>query len=406
MALHSPDDFAARIDQMLANFPVRPTIDSTTLREIVTTMFYATLGREEGREISFGAAFLDKESIHAHPRSTDVWCVHQFENSYPLSIQNLVKLAGTANPKYSALILEKNDDTINITGIVRMSSEDYRLRRGEVVSNRVTPLGCLILKALGPARLEAEAAGCVVAEYNIGIIIDSTVGVLGGGPVYDSLIKFANKNKLDPATYIKAIRRTLLNVRDRARGSTVIIVSSTNLDGLSGGYRFQPPGRGLPEAILYASGVKKPPAGGAVVGRPEGGIEQVREILKDRYQKSEFLRAERVMSDATAFAADLCTIDGALILHDDLSVASAGTKIESVKPPDAVLHALDAHATEADMRSPIVGLGTRHQSAAAAAWRHPGSLVFVVSEDGVASAMLRPSSERPLLIWRPVALDY
>jgi hypothetical protein len=44
--------------------------------------------------------------------------------------------------------------------------------------------------------------------------------------------------------------------------------------------------------------------------------------------------------------------------------------------------------------------GTRHRASATYAADHPGSIVFVASEDGQVSCMLRDPASKEVVIWR------
>ncbi|WP_437318260.1 hypothetical protein [Sorangium sp. So ce385] len=97
------------------------------------------------------------------------------------------------------------------------------------------------------------------------------------------------------------------------------------------------------------------------------------------------------------------------VLRADLTVAAFGARILRSTDEFHVVDALHAHAettAEARTTNPIKHLGTRHNSAASFAFRSPGSLIFVASEDGILSAMIRPDSENHVYIWRPMSLTW
>ncbi|WP_438023587.1 hypothetical protein [Sorangium sp. So ce233] len=116
-----------------------------------------------------------------------------------------------------------------------------------------------------------------------------------------------------------------------------------------------------------------------------------------------------MLEDATDFAANLASVDGALILRTDLTIVAFGARIlrtaDEFHATDA-LHMTTEAAAGAHTPNPIKHLGTRHNSAASFAFRSPESLVFVASEDGILSAMLRPQSENQVHIWRPMSLTW
>jgi len=49
--------------------------------------------------------------------------------------------------------------------------------------------------------------------------------------------------------------------------------------------------------------------------------------------------------------------------------------------------------------------GSRHRSAVSFCNAHPGTIAFVLSEDGPISCILRPEADSPVIMWRPIALQ-
>jgi len=142
----------------------------------------------------------------------------------------------------------------------------------------------------------------------------------------------------------------------------------------------------------------------------ESEDEQHRRSKRDyeRHQFEKELEKLHLIEDATDFAADLASRDGALVLRDDLTTLAFGVHIvteSDTSEPFDIVRALTPDAQQVERESPIANLGTRHNSAAKFAGHSHGSVVFVVSEDGSTSAMYRPQADSAeVFIWRPVAL--
>ena len=97
----------------------------------------------------------------------------------------------------------------------------------------------------------------------------------------------------------------------------------------------------------------------------------------------------------------LTAIDGAVLLSRELALVAFGV-ILPVGQPVTVEESATAH----DGRSIVVDFGsrgTRHRAAATYAAEHPGSVVFVASEDGQVSCMLCETSGAPVRLWHLAA---
>ena len=103
---------------------------------------------------------------------------------------------------------------------------------------------------------------------------------------------------------------------------------------------------------------------------------------------------ERVIEEYGALTA----IDGAILLNRDLALIAFGV-ILPVGRPTAVAQVVDAeglHGRVIDLGS----RGTRHRAGVTYAARHPGSVVFVASEDGQVSCLFRSSTQHQVRLWR------
>jgi DNA integrity scanning protein DisA with diadenylate cyclase activity len=103
---------------------------------------------------------------------------------------------------------------------------------------------------------------------------------------------------------------------------------------------------------------------------------------------------ERVIEEVGALTA----IDGALILNRSLALIAFGA-ILRVGRAAMIREALDAEGTR-HRAIDFGSRGTRHRAAATYAADHPGAVVFVSSEDGQVSCLLRDHVHRYVLLWR------
>lgn len=382
--MDSPGDFAKRLDAMLGS-DTTPRPSPEALRELVLMAFYASLEREEGLELRFALAYVDRAGLHADHGGADLWAPLELAAPLPLSVDAVAKLANANDPWRSVIAVGGPAGALEILGIIRTGRA------------RTLAWDCLVLRATAPGHLQAFVGDAYAMELARGTVIAAEpVLVFDGGLVRERLDRMAEENALDARLYTRALRRIVRNLTDRGLGGIVLAGAEGALDLVRGGYPLARPSPTLRDAVGAPSDAASPPS---VPARAREGDESALGPSRQR---------ETTFDEATSFVADLATIDGALVLGADLSVLSFGARL--VAPPIAslpVVRARDGRARHGDI-SPLSKLGTRHNSAAALCAAREGVVAFVVSEDGPVSAMLRPSEPEQdrLVVWRPVTLTY
>jgi hypothetical protein len=93
----------------------------------------------------------------------------------------------------------------------------------------------------------------------------------------------------------------------------------------------------------------------------------------------------------------LTAIDGAVLLNRDLALTAFGV----ILPVGRSIPVEERGAGEngAGRSVDFDSRGTRHRAAATYAAEHPGSVVFVASEDGQVSCLLREPDTAPVRLW-------
>jgi hypothetical protein len=126
------------------------------------------------------------------------------------------------------------------------------------------------------------------------------------------------------------------------------------------------------------------------ISRKKDAEPPFRHLLRNAF----LTEAERVIEEVGA----LTGIDGAILLNRELALVAFGV-ILPVGRPAPIVEALDREGLR--VRPIDFGSrGTRHRASATYAAEHPGSVVFVASEDGQVSCLFRDHSEDRVLLWR------
>jgi hypothetical protein len=104
------------------------------------------------------------------------------------------------------------------------------------------------------------------------------------------------------------------------------------------------------------------------------------------------------------FISLLSRVDGLVLLSKHLSVRGFGVEIKSTKTPDGVYISSTQVPIESGLQAVDYNhFGTRHRSMMRYCWSYPGSVGFVVSQDGDIRAMTKYDNK--LIIWDNIKLQ-
>lgn len=127
-------------------------------------------------------------------------------------------------------------------------------------------------------------------------------------------------------------------------------------------------------------------------GEPEGNERAISQLEARRLRTEFFELAEMVGC--------LTSIDNALLLGPELTVLCAGYQIEALLPLPTVRETTSLDGRNGVEEFVLSKHGSRHVAAASFAARFPGSVVFLLSEDGALRCLLRPTDDYgEVLLW-------
>jgi hypothetical protein len=114
--------------------------------------------------------------------------------------------------------------------------------------------------------------------------------------------------------------------------------------------------------------------------------------------RERYLEAATQLKGCIRFVASLSRVDGLILIDDSLTINGFGTIITAEQSVGKLYAALDEHATSRlTQRISPTCFGTRHRSMMRYCDKHPGSIGFVVSEDGHTRAITK--IRRRLVLW-------
>lgn len=376
-------------------------VNDVVLSHVLTTIFWAGLETYEGVHNATGVVFLGRsladfiipEGVGSGVASLYQWKVLRFNSPRPFTVPELVKLAvaGTDHWIYSAVNVLA-DGSLAITGLAR---EGFTVDPDPFVKIIAPRPGCLSIRS-GPDLLLGYERGA--------ILTGGEDLVFSAGPVRRALEATARAAGLSDDVvpdYVNAVRSLVREMASHAKGG-ILIISLEEHPQISGTATY---GMALDSSLASLLQLARrlgrndrpsrtrpldPKATGPSNSHAPPEHFAFRGLLRNAF----LTEAERVIEEIGALTA----IDGAILLSRELALVAFGV-ILPLGHPTAVEEATDAEGS----RSRLIDLGnrgTRHRAAATYAAEHPGSVVFVASEDGYVSCMFRDLPHEHALLWR------
>jgi Probable sensor domain DACNV len=375
-------------DRVMAKAGSLVEVADPVLVQLLTTIFWAGLETYEGERNPIGVAFLGTSGVDvvtSDAADADApflyqWKVQHFQSPRPFAIGELVKLAvaGTDRRIYSAVNV-RPDGSLVITGLAR---EGFSVTSDPFVKIIASRPGCLSIRCGRDLLLEYERGAILTGGEDV---------VFAAGPVRRALEDAAHAADLDDDAvpdYVDAVRSLVWEMAAHGRGG-ILIVSDEEWPDVA-------------EAATYRMAVDSSVASllrlARHLGRAKGGDRRAKTgsaVEFGSLLRNAFLtEAERLTEELGA----LTGIDGAILLNRHLGLVAFGVMLPLGRPT-ALAEAADAEG----LRARVVDLGsrgTRHHAGATYAAEHPGSVVFVASEDGHVSCMFRDPLRERTLLWR------
>jgi len=357
------------------------------LVQLLTTIFWAGLETYEGERNPIGVAFLGTSGVDVV--TSDVagsdapflyqWKVQHFKSPRPFVVGELVKLAvaGADRRIYSAVNVMP-DGSLVIAGLAR---EGFSVVSDPFVKIVTSRPGCLSIRSGRDSLLEYERGAILTGGDDI---------LFTAGLVRRALEETAHAADLDDDAvpdYVDAVRSLVREMAAHGRGG-ILIVSTEEWPEVA-------------ETATYRVAVDSSVASllrlARRLGRPKtkDGSPQTAEVAFGGLLRNAFLtEAERLTEELGA----LTGIDGAILLNRHLALVAFGVMLPLGRPT-ALAEAVDPEGLGARVVD-LGSRGTRHHAGATYAAEHPGSVVFVASEDGHVSCMLRDAVREHTLLWR------
>jgi len=380
-------------------------VPHSVLASLCQILYMASVATEEGEFVRIELVYIDPDQVEE--RADASWRVFAFAERLPFTLPNLIKLAPASDPRNSSVaVFHDSEGTVFLWGLIDQRDPAYKVLRREVSSRTHEACGIFEASIEGPANLFVHSGHELIGELNIGSLREAAnyIDVFRAGPVLDIC-----------ETGIRSIAlRLSAQVSDNHKDE---ILSSTRHGFISA----------LCTILLRLQGFRH--GGALLIRRPQEDHLKIRYPMKysrltKTLEQSSINRAhqlsekvdvvhtngsvnfyEEVLDSAIWFAAVLSRVDGLVVMDHELGVEGFGgiIRCQAIPPRDSVFRSYQSDVRE-DGLEPLEydHLGTRHQSMMRYCFEHPGTLGFVVSEDGDARAMSLVDGR--LIVWENIKL--
>lgn len=423
-----PRDLAAEVRRRLEEEGA-PSPPPEVLNSLFETLFYASLRTEENLPVTCTIAWMEPGRSETLPgqRTPDRWSVTRLGARRRFSVPALVKLSRAADPASSSLAVHQDADGLYIWGMV-----------DQAVHYQTNDLG---FEGDGPPErpgtFQATIAPAMITVYRKSRLLASLIhgqlsyrfhDVLHRGLIAGILEQYVQRfaNRVRSAAgkelydegeraweralrrlWVNTLSRILLGVQSYGHGGAVLLVERHSPAGMNVKYEL-PYGRLLPALTRLA-------AARITQAHSRDRMWQGYLLKEDREDLPIDLHLEeglshtaqsRCLNEITGcvrFVASLSQVDGAVTIDQELTVGGFGVEITVRDEPPSVFLAGNAEGTPQLLRQVDYDhFGTRHRSMMRYCWRFPGSVGFVVSQDGTVRALTRRDDQ--LLLWDTIHL--
>ena len=404
--------------------------EANGIRQLVEIAFFASLCTEESQPIKCRLAFADpKKPNPTGPSKTqsDGWSIFCLENSLPLTVENLVKIAA-GTPTYASEILVYTDSNGQpiIWGLADqiIHYQSFMNRETEKAFHRP---GFFQIEICGIGELQVFRKTEVIATLRHGAVRDRYLNPLLSGPILKRLIKYysscANKaahiaSDKDKKIFqrqrqrllreaiqfwISALSRILTGIRRQRHGGALLLTPRVREnDILKIKYKIQT--SKLEDLIskYVASRCMRDFYKGRISSR--GGPIPASLYNNAEVNHSEAERSNEEISGLINLIIGLSRVDGLILMEKGLNLAGFGVEIRSLEEPESVYIAADAEGISDNLQEiPVSHYGTRHRSMFRYCYSHPAAVGFVISQDGDIRAVTRV--EDRVVMWNNIKLS-
>jgi hypothetical protein len=396
----------------------------TVIEHLFRVMYHASIAQEESEPIRFHVCYIDPARPDPDPPLRivrDRWRYFRFSKFLPFSVSSIAKIAPASDPRSSALAVYPGaHGDLMIWGIIDQQNRYQDFLTHEEQSGPERP-GIFEARIVGAGHIVVQIDYEKIAELRLDTLQRQTLDVLARGPLHRSLQpgitvlihyvttkcgsisqKFC-KDQIEEL-WLETVQRLLLRIQRLAHGGALLLTPTTKLSGLNVHYRLNYQRLRTALQRSAATGLEAARLFEIIIDKKESNVPGLDWSLyfNERSTEIDTKESDSELDCAVWFVALLSRVDGLTLLTPELDVQGFGVEITVSPKPAAIEQALSVTGTRRK-QVPYNHFGTRHRSMMRYCYAVPGSVGFVVSQDGEVRAMTR--IDNALVFWENIRLQ-
>jgi hypothetical protein len=426
---HSPKDLALAVHSELVNRKTNPPA-LEVLVELFESMYFASLKTEESKPVLFHIAYVDPQKPDPSPPKTLVhnrWSCVRLSPPISMSSANFVKIAPASDPRTSSFaVFHGVDGHLSVWGLIDQGNSYNDYVNFDSESGPERP-GLFQASIVGIGHLVAFIGYEKVAELKQNNLVRTAIDVFQPGQIrktleggiqshLDSLRagwpdEFpADFNDWEPPiveAWLAALRRLLLRVQNMRHGGAFLMTSDQKQEGILVKHKIS---YGRLRTALQRQAVanaEQSIASGIIADEyMEKDAEDMPIYLHvdDAIAGYDLEEIRNELAGVIWFTSLLTRVDGLVLLDPNLEVQGFGVEITVSEEPSEIYAAGDPWASDWVLRKvDYQHYGTRHRSMMRYCAKFPGSVGFVISQDGDVRVMTKVGER--LVIWENIQLQ-
>src|SRR6267154_2279144 len=426
---HSPKDLALAIHSELVNRRTGPP-PLEVLVELFESMYFASLKTEESKPVLFHVAYVDPLKPDPSPPKTLVhnrWSCVRLSPPIPMSSASFVKIAPASDPRTSSFaVFHGADGRLAVWGLIDQGNSYHDYVNFDSESGPERP-GLFQASIIGIGHLVEYIGYEKVAELKQNSLVRTAIDVFQSGKVRETL-SVGIRSHLDSLrtgwpdefptdfddwepplvdAWLAALRRLLLRVQNMRHGGAFLMTPDKTQRDLSIKHKISY-SRLRTALQRHAVANAEQLIASGIIG--DEYMEKNAEDIPLGLHLDEVIAGydlEEIRNELAGviwFTSLLTRVDGLVLLDPNLEVQGFGVEITAPEEPAEIYTAGDAWASEWLLRKvDYQQYGTRHRSMMRYCAKFPGSVGFVISQDGDVRVMT--NVEGRLVMWENIQLQ-